>query len=84
MLSISYDKVLKIETAIANSAVKEKKENNNIYIPSNVITGKMLHFAIDNTEFNNDTPDVKHEFHGTGQAAIQKQGSSNISILKKV
>ena len=43
----------------------------------------MLHFAIDNTDFNNDTPDGKHEFHRTGQIVIQKQSSSNISRLKK-
>ena len=33
----------------------------------------MLHFAIDNTDFINDTPDGKHEFHGIGQIFIQKQ-----------
>ena len=36
-LSISYNKVLKIETAIANSAIKQKRENNNVYIPPNII-----------------------------------------------
>ena len=65
--SISYDKVLKIETAIANSVIKGKRENNNVYIPPNVVKVKMLPFAIDNTDFNNDTPDGKHEFHGAGQ-----------------
>ena len=39
----------------------------------------MLHFAID----NNDTPNGKHEFHGTGQVVIQKQSNSNICSLKK-
>lgn len=42
----------------------------------------MLQFAIDNTAFNNDTPDGSHEFHGTGQTVIQKKGSSNISYIK--
>ena len=84
LLSVSYEKVLKIETAIANSVVKEKKEKNNVYIPPNVIKGKMLRFAIDNTDLNNNTPDGKHEFQGTGQIVIQKQSSGNISSLKKV
>ena len=83
LLSIPYNKALKIEKAIANSVVKEKRENNNVYIPPNVIKGKMLHFTIDNTDFNNDTPDEKPEFHGTGQIFIQKQSSSNISSLKE-
>ena len=36
-LSISYNKVLKIETAIANSVIRQKRENSNVYIPPNVI-----------------------------------------------
>ena len=43
----------------------------------------MLHFAIDNTDFNNDTSDERHEFPGTGPTVIQKQSSSNSSSLKK-
>ena len=43
----------------------------------------MLHFAVDNTDFNNVTPDGKHEFHRTGEIVIQKQSSSNISSLQK-
>ena len=43
----------------------------------------MVQFAINNTGFNNDTPDRKHEFHGSGQIVIQKQSSSNIRNLQK-
>ena len=43
----------------------------------------MLHFAIDNTDFNNDTSDERHEFPGNGPTVIQKQSSSNSSSLKK-
>ena len=43
----------------------------------------MLQFSIDNIDFNNDTPDRKHEFHGAGKVVIQKQSSGNISSLKK-
>ena len=35
--------------------------------------GIPIHFAIDNTDFNNDTPDGKHEFHGTGSVVFQKK-----------
>ena len=81
--SLYHTSVLKIEIAIALSVIKVKRGNSNVDIPPNVIKGKMLHFAIDNTDFNNDTPDGKHKFHGTGQIVIRKQSNSNISSLKK-
>ena len=42
------------------------------YVHSTKYCGKLLHFAIDNTDFRNDTPDGKSEFHGTGTVALQK------------
>ena len=41
-----------------------------------------LHFAIDNTDFRNDTPDGKNEFHGTGHILFQKSAKqvTNLEI----
>ena len=65
-------------TTIANSAVKEKKEKK--YTSScNYRKNASLRYR-----HNPDTPDGKHEFHGTGHIVIQKQSSSNIRSLKKV
>ena len=55
---------------MANSIVKDKEEPHGIYIPPNIVIGKPLHF--DNTDFRNDTPDGKSEFHGTGTVVLQK------------
>ena len=34
-----------------------------------------LHFAIDNVDFSNDTPDGKNEFHGVGQVVFWKSNT---------
>ena len=71
-LSIPYEKLVKIETSLANSVIKEKEMHSNVYISSNISIGMPLHYAIDNTDFKNDTPDGKSEFHGTGTVVLQK------------
>ena len=51
-----------------------KAENNNgVYTPLNIRNGINLHFAIDNTDFQNDTPDGKSEFHRIGFTVFQKK-----------
>ena len=72
-LSISYEKVLQIETDIANAVAVSAENNGGIYVPPNIISSVPIHFAIDNTDFSNDTPDGKNEFHGTGQIVFQKK-----------
>ena len=64
---------MKIETEIANATTKIIEENNGVFIPPTVESGTRMHFAIDNTDFHNDTPNGKLEFHGTGQILFQKQ-----------
>ena len=63
---------MKVETAIGNACIKDMKEHNGTYIPPNIVLGKPIHFAIDNTDFKNDTPGGKSEFHGTGHVVFQK------------
>ena len=74
-LTISYDKIMKIETEIANTATKIIRENDGVFIPPTVTQDTKIHFAIDNTDFHNDTPDGKLEFHGTGQILFQKRAA---------
>ena len=70
-LCISYEKLMNIETDIATSVATEMKENGGIHIPSNIVKGRRIHFAVDNTDFKNDTADGKNEFHGTGMTVFQ-------------
>ena len=64
-LSIDYDRVMKIETEIAISITNIINKNNGVYVPLTILKDKAIHFAIDNTDFHNDTPDGKGEFRGT-------------------
>lgn len=79
-LTISYDRIMKIETEMANATTNMMSQKNGVYVPPSLTKGHRLHFAIDNTDFHNDTPDGKSEFHGTGQVVFQK--SSNLSITR--
>ena len=81
-LSITYKRVLQIETDIANSVDDNTEKNNEIYVPPNIFEGIPIHFAIGNTDFSNDTPDGKHEFHGTGQVVFQKRQEMEREHLK--
>ena len=60
-LSISYEKVLKIETLLANAVITKMGDNNGVYVPPNIEHGTRIHFAIDNVDFRNDTPDGKND-----------------------
>ena len=71
-LCISYKKVLQIENIIAEKISDGMKEQDGVYIPATIKAGKRLHFAIDNLDFKNDTPDGRNEFHGTTTVVFQK------------
>ena len=66
---------MKIETEIVNSVTDIINKNNGVYVPHTILKDKAIHFAIDNTYFNNDMPDGKGEFHGTGKILFQKADS---------
>ena len=80
-LSISHDKVLKIETMLSNTVVKEIENNGGVYVPPNISQATRLHFAIDNVVFRNDTSDGKGEFGSTGNAVFKKTACTEVRNL---
>lgn len=54
-LSISYNRVLKIENGLANAIIEKMNTNEGVFVPPTLEIGKQLHFAIDNIDFKNDT-----------------------------
>ena len=74
--SISYERVLRIETQLAAAVLKQAARNNGIYIPENLVRGRFLFFAIDNVDFDEDTPDGKHTLHATATAVFQFKDTS--------
>lgn len=72
-LSVSYDRIMKIENGIGNAIAEKMSTNGGIYIPEHLVRDVPLHFAIDNIDFKNDTADGKGEFHGTTHVVFQKK-----------
>ena len=70
-LTINYDKILKIETNIAEAIVKKMEDSDGVYVPTSIQKECPIYFVVDNCDFQNDTPDGKHEFHGTVQIVYQ-------------
>lgn len=66
-LSVDYSRILQLETQLAN-AICDRYTNEGMYIPPGLVKGRFIFFAIDNSDFNEDTPDGKHTSHATATA----------------
>lgn len=69
---ISYEKVTRIETAIAKQQCDQFKNNDNLFALANIVNSKFVQFAADNIEIIEDTIDGKGTFHATQMAAFQR------------
>jgi len=74
--SVSYERVLRIETQLAAAVLKQAAQSNGIYIPDRLVRGRFLFFAIDNVDFDEDTSDGKHTLHATATAVFQFRDAS--------
>ena len=81
-LSISYDKVMKIENDLGNAVAGNVPQNHGAFVSPNIQPCIPLHFAIDNTDFKNDTSHGKSEFHSTTLVVFQKNNQINQQLLK--
>ena len=70
-LTINYDKTLRIETNIAEAIVKKTEDSDGVYVPPSVQKECPIYFAVNNCDFQNNTPDGKYEFHDTIQIVCQ-------------
>ena len=48
------------------------KVSNGVYTPPDIMVGRHVFFAIENVDFNEDTPDGKRTFHDTATAIYQQ------------
>ena len=53
-LSISYNKVMKIENCLGNMIVEKRNSNEGVCIPDCLTQNSCPHFVIDNIDFEND------------------------------
>ena len=78
-LSISCDKMMKIEKDLVNAVAENISLNHGVFVPPNIQPGIRQQFPVDNIDFKYDTPDRKSEFHGTNLAVFQKYSSSTMN-----
>ena len=71
-LSVDYSHILRIETKLA-SYVLDKIALEGAYVPPCIGKGRFIFFAIDNSDFNEDTLDGKRTLHATATAVYQQE-----------
>ena len=59
---LSYDQTLQVYTALAESTLKSLDEESGAVIPSNISSGKFLHFTADNIDILDEMIDGKTRF----------------------
>jgi hypothetical protein len=54
-VSVAYERLLKLETQIANTVLQNMQENDGVYISANIVPGRHIFFAVDNVDFAEDS-----------------------------
>ena len=75
-LSISYDRVMELSTAMANH-VCEQYHCNKVVCPLNLLRGLFTTAAIENIDHNHISTSATESFHGTGISLFQHPSPSN-------
>ena len=57
-VSVDYTRILRIETQLAQ-AVLSHSDAHGIYVPPALAKGQFIYFAVDNSDFSEDTPEGK-------------------------
>ena len=53
-VSVDYTRILRIETQLAQAGLSQS-DDNSIYIPPALTKGQFIYFAVDNSDFSEDT-----------------------------
>ena len=85
-VSVNYDKVLEIESAMANAVVQRMAGNGGFYIPPDFKANRFTHFAADNLDFCEDTSDGRRTLHATVLVGYQscEEGDVMEDLLQNV
>ena len=69
---ISYENVLQVDTALAESTLKSMDGSTGAVIPPNFAKDRFVHFTCDNIDINDSSLDGKDSFHATQVAGWQR------------
>ena len=76
-LSVDFRRIIAVETQLAHKAIVSMYENESIFVPKNLITGRHIFFAVDNCDFQEDTTVGKNTLHGTVINSYQRISDSD-------
>jgi hypothetical protein len=77
---ISYDKVLRMDTSIAENEIERFIAHNNVFVPENLVHGRFIQIAADNIDILEETLDGKQTFHATQMVAFQRGPPPDVPI----
>ena len=81
-LCVPHSRILYLETALANAVVENMKKFYGLYVPPFMKKGSFVFFAVDNADFQEDTPDGKGTTHGTITVVYQKTSAQGEPIAQ--
>ena len=70
-MSPDHNRILRVETQIARSAIKRMVDNGGVYLPPDIVQERHVFFAVDNVYFAEDTIDGTRTLHGAAMAIYQ-------------
>ena len=83
-LSISYNKVMEIETSIANSVLKQMESTGGICVPPWLVPDTFVWYALDNIDFLESTPCGMNTLHGTAIAIYQSVSPEKSPMMSPI
>ena len=69
---ISYEQILQLDTALAESTLETMDPETGAVIPHGLVPGRFTCYSADNVDINEGTLDAKNTFHATQMAAWQR------------
>ena len=74
-ISVSYHRVLEIKENLTKTVLQKKEQINGVFLSTNVKKNHLIHFAIDNGDYD-EMCNGKRQLHGT-ETIVHKQKLEN-------
>ena len=79
-LSVEYNRLLRVEAQIEQSVIQRMRQNDGIYLPLDIVLGRLVFFAVDNVDFSDDNHDDRNTFRGAAMTIYQKTKSDDAKL----
>ena len=79
--TISYDGVMRVDTALAEATLESLNRENGAIVPRNLVPQRFIHFSTDNIDILDSSLDGKDTFHATQVTAWQRGPQPDTNAL---